>query len=85
MVAPVRVRFFATAREAVGRATVPWEVPSQGIAAGTLVGQIAQRYPALSPLLRHCRLVRNHDYVQSAAELIRPGDEFGIHPPYSGG
>lgn len=85
MTEPVRVRFFASAREAVGRANIPWPVPAQGIAARELVRALVARYPELGPLVAHCRLVRNSEYVATDSENVRPGDEFGLHPPYSGG
>ncbi|MGI0070890.1 MAG: MoaD/ThiS family protein [Thermoplasmata archaeon] len=82
---PVRVRLFATARTAVGRAELEWPVPTEGIPAGRLARQIAEVYPALAPTLRVCRLVRNGQYVDRTRDRIRPGDEFAIHPPYGGG
>jgi molybdopterin converting factor small subunit len=85
MVPPVRVRLFATARTAVGRAELDWPVPPEGISAHALAAALADAYPALARTLRVSRLVRNGRYVQRAGERVRPGDEFAIHPPYGGG
>ena len=85
MTRTVRIRFFASAREAVGRASLTWDVPERGIAARALVQEIVTRYPALAAIARHSRLVHNGEYVRTPLEPVRPGDEFGIHPPYSGG
>lgn len=85
MAGSVRVRLFATARAAVGRAEVDWPVPSGGLAAGALARELARAYPGLAPILPASRLVRNGRYVTAASERVRPGDDFAIHPPYGGG
>lgn len=81
----VRIRFFAAAREAVGASSQVWPAPAQGVATRALVGQLVERYPRLAPVARHSRFVHNGEYVVNLSEVIRPGDEFAIHPPYSGG
>jgi molybdopterin converting factor small subunit len=85
MTRPVRVLLFATAREAVGSATLDWPVPSRGVAADDLARSLAAAYPRLAPVLRASRLVRNGRYLRHPSERIRPGDEFAVHPPYGGG
>jgi molybdopterin converting factor small subunit len=85
MTRPVRVRLFATARTAVGRAELDWPVPARGISARALASELATEYPALARILRASRLVRNGRYVVRSSERVRPGDEFAIHPPYGGG
>ena len=85
MVRPVRIRLFATARTAVGRAEIDWPVPAEGLSARALAAALAEAYPTLAGTLRASRLVRNGRYIQRAGERVRPGDEFAIHPPYGGG
>jgi molybdopterin converting factor small subunit len=85
MVRPVRVHLFATARTAVGRSELEWDVPPEGITAGALADELARAYPPLARTLRASRLVRNGRYVVRPTERVRPGDEFAIHPPYGGG
>ena len=85
MAATVRIRLYATAREAVGHASLAWEVPPAGIAAKDLLNDLVRRYPALERVARESRLVRNAHYLTNRLELVRPGDDFAIHPPYSGG
>ncbi len=85
MVRPVRVLLFATARTAVGRSEMEWNVPSGGVTARALANELAAAYPALAPTLRVSRWVRNGRYVDRPSERVRPGDEFAIHPPYGGG
>jgi molybdopterin converting factor small subunit len=81
----VRVLFFATARAAVGRASLDWPVPRSGVPADELARALAQEYPKLAPVLRASRLVRNGEYLRRRNERVRPGDEFAVHPPYGGG
>jgi molybdopterin converting factor small subunit len=81
----VRILLFATAREAVGAAALDREVPSDGRPVGALLDSLGAEYPALRPVLRHARIVRNGRYVSGRAGRVRPGDEVAIHPPYSGG
>jgi len=82
---PVRVLLFATARTAVGRSELAWEVPSGGVSAAELAGALARTYPALARTLRVSRFVRNGRPIERPSARIRPGDEFAIHPPYGGG
>ncbi len=81
----VRIRLFATAREAVGAASVDLAVPDEGMRADELVAALGRKYPRLRPALRTSRFVRNDRYLDDLSERIRPGDEFAVHPPYGGG
>ncbi len=81
----VSVLLFASAREAVGRSSLTWAVPTEGVPSRILIEELARRYPRLAPTLRASRFVRNGRYVEDPAEIVRPGDEFAVHPPYGGG
>ena len=81
----IRVRLFAGARDAVGAPSVPWPVPATGVAIERLLGDLVERYPRLGPILRHSRFLVNSEYVDPKRSRVDPGDEFAIHPPYSGG
>lgn len=85
MVRPVLVHLFATARVAVGCAVLPWPVPSDGISARELVAGLEEAHPGLGPILRVSRFLRNNRYLDDLGEIVRPGDEFAVHPPYAGG
>jgi molybdopterin converting factor small subunit len=85
MVRPVRVLLFASARTAVGRPELAWEVPTTGVPAKAFIGQLAAAFPALAPTLRVSRFVRNGRYIEGPSTRVRPGDEFAVHPPYGGG
>ncbi len=79
------MRLYASAREAAGRATVELPVPAAGLSAEALLRELRGRLPALAPVLRSCRFVRNDRYLRSLSARVRPGDEFAVHPPYGGG
>jgi molybdopterin converting factor small subunit len=81
----VRVRLFATARLAAGTAELRRPVPAPGIDVRTLLGQLRREFPALGPVLRSARFVRNGELLRGRSGRLRPGDELAIHPPYSGG
>jgi molybdopterin converting factor small subunit len=81
----VRVRLFATARLVIGRATLSWPVPEQGLSARELVTALGETYPRLAPTLRVSRFLRNDHYLSDLGEALSPGDEFAVHPPYGGG
>ncbi len=81
----IRVRLFAGAREAVGAPSLPWPVPTAGLAIETLLGELVGRYPRLGPIVRHSRFLVNSEYVDPKRSRVDHGDELAIHPPYSGG
>ena len=82
---PVRVFLFATARQLVGRATLTWTVPEQGLSARKLVEELGAAHPRLVATLRVSRFLRNDRYLTDLTETILPGDGFAVHPPYGGG
>ena len=81
----VRVRLFATARVVVGRPVLTWPVAESGIPAHDLVAELGEAYPRLRPTLRISRFLRNDRYLARLDEVLRPGDELAVHPPYGGG
>jgi len=85
VVRAVRVRLFATARLAVGRATLDWPVAESGVSARELVAALGAAYPRLAPTLRVSRFLRNDRYLSDLTTRLRAGDEFAVHPPYGGG
>jgi molybdopterin converting factor small subunit len=82
---PVRVLLFATARTAVGAPVLDWPVPTAGLPVHELTQALVHDHPALGPVLRTSRIVRNGRYVRGPRERVLPGDELAIHPPYGGG
>jgi molybdopterin converting factor small subunit len=83
--ASVRIRLFAGARTALGRATVDWSVPPAGLPARELLRALREAFPDLAPTLRTSRFLRNDRYLTDLSERVEPGDEFAVHPPYGGG
>ncbi len=85
MPAKARVLLFASARQAVGHSVLERTIPKTGLDLARLLGELVREYPALAPVLRVSRFIRNGSYLRQARGRIRPGDELAIHPPYSGG
>ncbi len=85
MPGPVRILLFATARQAVGRPHLDRPVPAGGVAVDALVDDLAREFPELAVVLRSARYFRNGRVLRPGRDRVYPGDEFAIHPPYSGG
>ena len=81
----VRIVLFATAREAVGRASIDLSVPAEGVPVRAVLASLGREHRALARLLPSCRIARNGRYVSPRSGRVGPGDELAIHPPYSGG
>ncbi|MFY9717563.1 MAG: MoaD/ThiS family protein [Thermoplasmata archaeon] len=81
----VRVRLFAGARAAAARTVVEVPVPRGGLPVREIVRRLAVLHPALGPILRVSRLVRNDEYLTRLSVRLRPGEELSVHPPYGGG
>jgi molybdopterin converting factor small subunit len=81
----VRVLFFASAREAVGRASVTRPLSADSMAVDAFLEELAGHYPGLRPVLRISRVVQNGTFLSGRSGRVRAGDEIAIYPPYSGG
>jgi molybdopterin synthase catalytic subunit len=79
----VQVKYFAAARERVGREDEELE-----LAAGTTVAAaleaLAARHQALRPLLPHLRAAVNQQFV-ALGHSLGEGDELALIPPVAGG
>lgn len=79
----VRIRYFASLREAAGAADDALDLP-----AGATVGQaralLAERRPVLAKLLPACAAAVNRSYVQAETPLSE-GVELVFIPPLGGG
>ena len=85
MTGSITILLFATAREAAGRGRIERPVDSAGVSSEHLLEELSREYPKLVPILKVSRLVLNGDYLRKSQVVLRAGDEFAIHPPYSGG
>lgn len=85
MAGSVRVLFFATAREAVGRKELRLAVAPGGAPVAELLARLTVEHPRLAGVARTCRVVLNGRFLDGTATVVRPGDELALHPPYSGG
>ncbi|HXY12242.1 MAG TPA: MoaD/ThiS family protein [Thermoplasmata archaeon] len=81
----VTVVFFATARLAAGTGRLSVPVDPTGVPARSLVRSLGERFPKLIPVMRSSRFVLNGRYLNGLGHIVRPGDEFAVHPPYGGG
>lgn len=79
----LRILLFAAARDRVGTDALAVELPS-GATVADLRAALADRCPALAPLLARSAVAVNHDYAADSRRL-QPGDEVALIPPVSGG
>ena len=79
----IRVRLFASFREAVGGGTLAWDAP-EGATVSEVVSAIRETYPGLGPAAERALLAVNQDYVGGDLTL-HDGDELALIPPVSGG
>jgi molybdopterin converting factor subunit 1 len=79
----VRLRFFASAREAMGRAELPFDVPD-GATVGDLLARLRADYPRFAALPPEMMVSVNLEYRQPD-HVLGPGDEVAVIPPVSGG
>ncbi|GIW78764.1 MAG: hypothetical protein KatS3mg105_0571 [Gemmatales bacterium] len=79
----VHVRLFARSKDIVGADVVRVEL-ADGACVRDLLEHLAVRYPDLRPLLKHCRLAAENEFLDDAAPL-KDGTEVALLPPVSGG
>ena len=79
----VRVRLFASLREAAGRDEMLLELP-EGATAEAAWSRLAEAHPSLAPRRSHLAVAVNRAYQTFAARLSE-GDEVVFIPPISGG
>ena len=79
----VRVRLFASLREAVGQERLSLELP-EGASVEDAWRDLTSRHPALGPRRKSLAAAVNRSYVTFDAAL-RDGDEVVFIPPVSGG
>ena len=79
----IRVRLFASFREAAGGGTLAWDAP-EGSTVSEVVAALRDRYPGLGPAAEKALLAVNQEYVGGDLRL-RDGDELALIPPVSGG
>jgi molybdopterin converting factor subunit 1 len=79
----VRVRLFASLREAVGRDQLDLDLP-EGATAETAWERLVAEWPALAARRRSLSAAVNRRYLPFDSPLA-PGDELVFIPPVSGG
>ena len=79
----VKVKFFASWREIVGKSEMDWPIREGQTADDVLAGLISE-YPALGGASRASLVMVNHRYADRSAAL-QAGDEVAFIPPVGGG
>jgi molybdopterin converting factor subunit 1 len=79
----VRIRLFASFREAVGSGALAWDT-LEGATVADVVAALRESYPGLGPAAEKALLAVNQEYVGADLRL-RDGDELALIPPVSGG
>jgi molybdopterin converting factor subunit 1 len=79
----VQVKLFAVTRQLAGQDQIEVRL-SDDATVGELRQAIAQRVPALAPLLPHVMFALNAEYAEDD-QPIRPEQEIACIPPVSGG
>jgi molybdopterin converting factor subunit 1 len=79
----IHIRYFAALRETVGLADEDLELPA-GADVAAARAALAERHPALAPLLGRCVAALNRAYVAPETALT-PDDELVFIPPLGGG
>ena len=79
----IRVRLFASFREAVGSGTLAWDAP-EGSTVSEIMLALRSQYPRLGPAAQKAMLAVNQEYVGGDLRL-HDGDELALIPPVSGG
>ncbi|HVR88664.1 MAG TPA: molybdopterin converting factor subunit 1 [Candidatus Limnocylindria bacterium] len=78
----VRVRLFASYREAAGAGQVALELP-EGATVSDAIAELERRHPRIAAG-KQMVIAKNHEYVATDAPLA-DGDEVALIPPVSGG
>jgi molybdopterin converting factor subunit 1 len=79
----LRIRLFASFREAVGSNALSWTAPDDSTV-GEVVAALREAHPKLGPAVDRAMLAVNQEYVGPGLRL-HDGDELALIPPVSGG
>jgi len=79
----LRIRLFASFREAVGQSALDWEAPV-GASVDDVLAALREAYPALKRGPDRAMYAVNQEYVGPEYRL-HAGDELALIPPVSGG
>ena len=81
---PVKIIYFAAAREVAGCPEESLEVPDEGLEEHDFKELISSRHANMADFLPRMRLARNGEFMQPG-ERICAGDEVAVLPPVAGG
>jgi molybdopterin converting factor subunit 1 len=83
MAGKVRIKLFASLREAAGCSETVWAFPDCSTVQ-TLLRHLSKQHPSLGKLSDHAWIAVNQRYA-SMDTLLEDGDEVALFPPVSGG
>ena len=79
----IKVLFFASCRDAVGRRSCDWEI-AEGCRVADLQRELVAAYPQLAGMQQVLSIAVNAEYAGRHTAL-KAGDEVALIPPVSGG
>lgn len=79
----IRVKFFATTRDAVGKDEMMLSM-QEGTTVGALLDVLTQKHPRLEGWKKYIRLAVNWEYIEHD-QVLHDNDEVAVIPPVSGG
>ena len=79
----IKVLFFASCRDAVGRRSCDWEI-AEGCRVADLQRELVAAYPQLAAVQQVLSIAVNAEYAGSHT-VLKAGDEVALIPPVSGG
>lgn len=79
----VRVKYFASIADRLGKAEEERDLPS-GCTPACLIGTLGHEHPELREAFEACRVAVNLSFADDAQELAE-NDEIALIPPVSGG
>ncbi|TMW63883.1 hypothetical protein Poli38472_014793 [Pythium oligandrum] len=80
----LRVLFFASVREAVGKREETLELQDEVCTLATVRRALCARYPEAATTIQAITLAKNLEYADDATP-VQDGDEVALIPPISGG
>lgn len=79
----IKVLFFASCRDAVGRRSCDWEI-EEGYQVADLQRDLVAAYPQLAAVQQVLSIAVNSEYAGKHT-VLKAGDEVALIPPVSGG
>jgi len=79
----IKIKLFASAREAVGLSELFWNI-ANGTTVEAILDQLVEEYPRMAPLKSSLQFAVNESFVPRN-HVVEAEDEIAFIPPVSGG